>query len=278
MAIQNNPTSFTASHHFLFRNNEILLQLQSDSDRDIYVADKIGFLPSEKLLQRCLILQAASDWFTENDTDMSVMELESDCPNPSGCISVSIRTFFASANAELVNKAARAKSLLSWRKTTRFCSQCGTPLIDETHCTAKKCPHCNMQFFPRIEPAVIVVVHKDNQILLARHKQRIQNIWACLSGFVEVGETLEQCVYREIKEESGISVKNIIYRGSQGWPFPDQLMAGFTAEYDSGSLHEQADEILELKWFDQDNLPQEIPPAGSIAHTLITTSYKEYKR
>lgn len=115
---------------------------------------------------------------------------------------------------------------------------------------------------------MIVLVSKGDKILLARHKHRNTDVFTCLAGYVETGESLEECVAREIQEESGIKVTNIRYRGSQIWPFPDQLMTAFTAEWESGELVPEATEINELCWFSRDNLPP-IPRKGSVAYRLI---------
>ena len=133
-----------------------------------------------------------------------------------------------------------------------------------------ECPECANQIFPRINPCVIMLVKKGNKILLARHAQRNQDIYTCLAGFVEAGETIEQAVHREIMEETGIKVKNVKYFGSQSWPFPAQLMFGFTAEYDSGEIKLQPDEIADAAWFDRGNHPA-TPPEGSIAYKLINS-------
>jgi NAD+ diphosphatase len=122
--------------------------------------------------------------------------------------------------------------------------------------------------YPRLSPAIIVAVIKDNQILLASAKRFPVKFYSVLAGFVELGETLEECVKREVLEEVGVNVKNICYFGSQPWPFPDSLMIAFTAEHDSGEIKINSGEIEEAGWFSADSLPQ-IPPKISIAHHLI---------
>ena len=131
-----------------------------------------------------------------------------------------------------------------------------------------KCPNCGELLFPRIDPCIIVLVRKGDKILLARHTQRNQDIYACLAGYVEAGETIENAVRREIFEETGIKVKNIQYRGSQSWPFPRQLMLAFYADYESGEIKVQEEEIEDAKWFDINDLPA-TPAPGSIAYKLI---------
>lgn len=179
-----------------------------------------------------------------------------------------LRQFYAENNEETASKVFRAKALSEWRKKTVFCPRCGARLVDSTEFIAMQCPDCGDLLFPRIDPCIIVLVRKGDKILLARHVQRNQDIYACLAGFVEAGETIENAVRREIFEETGIKVKNIQYRGSQSWPFPQQLMLGFYADYESGEIKIQKEEITDARWFDRDNLPAS-PAPGSIAYKLI---------
>lgn len=187
---------------------------------------------------------------------------------PAGYAFKTIRQFFAENSGENSFRMARARALLSWRHDVRFCGCCGSELLPHASFTARECPHCGKLFFPRIEPCVIVLVNKGDKILLARHVQRNQDIYACIAGFMEVGESAEHAVRREIKEEVGIEVKNIRYRGSQSWPFPDQLMLAFTAEYESGEIVLQEEEISDARWFDREGCPAS-PQPGSIAYKLI---------
>ena len=179
-----------------------------------------------------------------------------------------LRQFYAEHDEETASKVFRAKALSEWRKKTVFCPRCGARLVESKDFTAMQCPDCGELLFPRIDPCIIVLVRKGEKILLARHAQRNQDIYACLAGFVEAGETIENAVRREIFEETGIKVKNIQYRGSQSWPFPQQLMLGFYADYESGEITLQKEEITDAQWFDRDNLPAS-PAPGSIAYKLI---------
>ena len=138
---------------------------------------------------------------------------------------------------------------------------------------AKECPKCGLLNYPRISPAIIVAVLKGNQILLARSRRFPGGFYSVLAGYVEPGETLEECVRREVFEEVGIEVKNIRYFGSQPWPFPDSQMIAFTAEYLSGDIKPDESEIVDAGWFLPENLP-EIPGKISIARSLLETSDK----
>ena len=131
-----------------------------------------------------------------------------------------LRTLFGTIREELVWVAGRANQLVDWDQSHRFCGRCGNPNRDKSDERAKICPDCGLINYPRLSPAVITAVLKDDRILLARNKNFKGSMFSVLAGFVEPGETLEDCVKREIQEEVGIGVKNIRYFGSQPWPFP----------------------------------------------------------
>ena len=181
-----------------------------------------------------------------------------------------LRALFISGRLEddLVFVSGLSNQWVQWYKSNRYCGQCGNPTTDQTEERAKICPKCGQIQYPRLSPAIIVAILKDHQILLA-HAQRFPvKFYSVLAGFVEPGESLEDCVRREVKEEVGLSLKNIQYFGSQPWPFPDSLMVGFTAEWAGGEINVDPKEILDAAWFSADNLPA-IPPKLSIARQLI---------
>ena len=164
--------------------------------------------------------------------------------------------------------ACRALGLLNWRAAHAYCGVCGEPLEDHPVEVARRCTACGHMEYPAISPAVIVRVEKEGKILLARHVQRIPDLYTCLAGYLEVGESAEDGVRREVREEVGIDVDQIRYAGSQPWPYPNQLMLAFKARWASGELALQAEEIAEARWFDPAELPA-IPPPGSVAYRLI---------
>ena len=179
-----------------------------------------------------------------------------------------LRALFGTLQDTLIWIAGRGNHLLYWHQTNRYCGKCGHETEDIANERAKICPQCHHIKYPRLSPAVIVAIVKDNRILLARNRNFKGSFYSVLAGFVEPGESLEQCVKREIKEEVGISVKNVRYFGSQPWPFPDSLMIGFVSDYASGEIVVDGSEIIEAAWFAKDELPQ-IPPKISIARQLI---------
>ena len=179
-----------------------------------------------------------------------------------------LRGLLGAIGEELFWVAGRANHLLDWDRSHRFCGQCGHPTEDKPDERAKRCPSCGLVNYPRLSPAVIVAVIKGDRILLARNKRFKGPFYSVLAGFVEPGETLEQCVQREIHEEVGLSVRNIRYFGSQPWPFPNSLMVGFVADYAAGRITVDDSELMEADWFSAQTLPT-LPLKISIARRLI---------
>ena len=201
-------------------------------------------------------------------TGCSGIELPAGTEAPAGFRFLPIPSyFFAHDDAENA-RASRMKGLVQWHAKTRFCPSCGQALQPGSIGNSLECPACGRLLFPRIEPCIITLVTRGDELLLLRNVKDREGIYACLAGFVEIGETLEQALRREVREETGLEVKNIRYAGSQAWPFPDQLMVGFYAEYDGGEIRIQESEIADARWFRRDALPK-LPRPGSIAWRLI---------
>jgi NAD+ diphosphatase len=167
--------------------------------------------------------------------------------------------------------AARASQTLEWSFAHAFCGRCGSPTDYSETELARLCPACGASFYPRLTPAVITLVSKGSEILLARGKSSRAGFYSLIAGFVEPGETLEQAVEREVLEEVGIEVRDVKYVASQSWPFPSQLMVGFTANHASGSLRINESELIDARWFRIDDFPGdiEIPSTFSISGRLI---------
>lgn len=165
--------------------------------------------------------------------------------------------------------AARAKGLLDWRHQHRYCGQCGQPTKALSGEPAMTCTPCSLRFYPRISPCIIVLVTRGPEVLLAQGVRHRSSGWySTLAGFVETGESAEQAVHREIREEVGVEVTGLRYQGSQTWPFPHQLMLGFWAEYAGGEIILAEDEIADAQWFSVNDLPR-VSPASSIAGWMI---------
>lgn len=198
----------------------------------------------------------------------------SDAPPAPGAELVGMRALFDLAPAETFAQAGLARQLLHWRLTHRFCGACGTALARHATERAMHCPACDLCFYPRINPVVITLISRGNQILLAHKAGGAVPFWSVVAGFVEANESLEHAVQREIAEEVGVRVKNIRYASSQPWPFPNNLMLGFTAEYESGDVKPDGVEIGEAGWFGRDSLPP-LPSRFSIARRLIDAFFAE---
>ena len=171
-------------------------------------------------------------------------------------------------DSELFSLAGKATQLSHMLHSQAFCSACGGKCeLAETE-LAMHCQQCRTSHYPRVSPCVIVAVRRQDQILLAQHPRHKTGLYTVIAGFVEAGETLEQCVAREVKEETGIEVINIRYFGSQPWAFPSNLMMGFLADYHSGELDPDYEELSDAIWAGRDELPL-LAPEGTIARALI---------
>lgn len=187
-----------------------------------------------------------------------------------------LRQLFGLINENLFWVAGRAIQVVKWDRTHQFCGQCGSRSQAKLNEYAKVCPNCGLISYPRISPAVIVAITKDSHILLARSHHFKSKFYSVISGFVEPGETLEECLRREVKEEVGIEIKNISYFGSQSWPFPGTLMIAYTAEYHRGEIIIDEEEIEDARWFTVENLP-DLPNPISIACHLINWFVEKQK-
>jgi NAD+ diphosphatase len=191
-----------------------------------------------------------------------------DCSTPEGMDFRGLRGLYSVLCDEVFWIAGRALQISTWDLSSRYCGRCGSHMDVSGIERAKVCPACGFKSFPRISPAVIVAVTKGNRILLARSYRFPVKIYSVIAGFVEPGETLEECIKREIEEEVGLQVKNIRYFGSQPWPFPNSLMIAFTAEYAGGVLQIDDEEIMDAGWYAADALPP-VPDKISVARRLI---------
>ncbi|PHI28717.1 NAD(+) diphosphatase [Budvicia aquatica] len=168
----------------------------------------------------------------------------------------------------LFQLAGRAVQLEEFYRAHKFCGYCGNKMHVSDREWACLCNHCRQRYYPQIAPCIIVAIRREDKILLAQHNRHRGGIYTALAGFVEVGETLEQAVAREVMEESNINVTNLRYISSQPWPFPHSLMVAYLADYAGGDLKIDKSELLDADWFHYDKLPQ-LPPPGTIARRLI---------
>ena len=187
---------------------------------------------------------------------------------PAGFTALGLREAFECLPGALCAVAGVAVQLVDWERSHRYCGVCATPMVRASEDRAMRCPHCQHACYPRVAPAVMVRVLRDEAILLARAPRFPEGMYSVLAGFVEPGETLEQTIHREVHEEVGVRVENLRYLASQSWPFPHSLMIAFSADYRSGEIRVDGEEIEAADWFRPDCLPR-LPGKISIARRLI---------
>ena len=199
--------------------------------------------------------------------DLQTSTFPEDGPVPS---QRELRELFHALPPEEFRDVARRQEIAEWRRVNRFCGCCGAAMQrhGDPAERAMVCPSCGYVAYPKITPAVIVLVTKGDSILLQRNSHYHVPYWSLVAGFVDAGENFEEAVRREIREEASIEVRDIRYFGSQCWPFPSNMMVGFRAEYASGELKPDGEEVMESGWFRRDELPP-IPRPRSLARALI---------
>jgi len=200
--------------------------------------------------------------------DCIAIRVAADTPEPAGWQWRGLRTLFLQVSDPLLALAGRAFQIVEWDRSHQFCGRCGARLRDKAGERAKECPACGHVVYPRVSPAMMVLVTRGKELLLARANRFPQAMYSALAGFVEPGESIEDCIHREVREEVGVEVDRLQYVASQSWPFPHSLMIAFTAEYAGGDMHPCDEEIVEAGWFPIDALPQ-LPSPVSIARQLI---------
>lgn len=189
---------------------------------------------------------------------------------PEGHLLVGLRELLGHVDQELFYLAGRAAQIIRWDLEHRFCGGCGKPTEQVAHERARTCGECGLTCYPRLSPSIIVLIHDGDRCLLARNANWPDGFYSTLAGFVEPGESLEQCLHREVGEEVGIRVRELRYLGSQSWPFPNSLMVGYHATYDGGEIVCQEEEIADARWFARDELDRiRIPPPTAISRWLI---------
>jgi NAD+ diphosphatase len=191
-----------------------------------------------------------------------------DAPAPAGCEWMPLRASYRVLPADAFRMAGRASEIVEWERAHRFCGRCGGRTAASGEALARRCTDCGSLHYPRLSPAVLVSVTRGDRILLARSPHFAPGMFSTLAGFVDPGESLEETVVREVREEVGIEIANVRYFGSQPWPFPSSLMVAFTAEHAGGELTPDPAEIEEAAWYTADEIPT-VPPPISLARALI---------
>jgi NAD+ diphosphatase len=195
--------------------------------------------------------------------------LDDEALAPAGYAWRGLRSLFGELDEALLGVAGRAAQIAEWARTHRFCGNCGGPMLRQEHERSVKCANCGHVAYPRISPAMMVLVRKGDAVLLAQHAQYAVQRFVPLAGFLEAGETIEEAVHREVFEEVGLRVQNLRYFGSQSWPFPHSLMIAFTADYLDGEIRVDPAEITEARWFGPDDAWPERVPQVSISSLLV---------
>ena len=201
-------------------------------------------------------------------TPVFAEEVDPEAEEPEGYEFDSLWSFLSTVDMNVFYLIGRAKQIIEWHQHHHYCGACGEVTSTAPLDRSRKCDSCNIAFYPRLSPSIIVLVYRGEEILLAKNAQARANFYSTLAGFVEPGESIEETVHREVFEEVGIRVKNLSYFSSQSWPFPNSLMLGFHAEYDSGEIVIQEDEIADAQWFHYTELPNK-PAMMSISGWLI---------
>lgn len=203
-----------------------------------------------------------------DDHPCVAVSLPKGTPVPDGLELCNLRSLYGSLREEWFAIAARAVQIIEWDRTHRYCGHCATSMTQMPTERAKICPSCGLRQYPRLSPAVIMLVYRGDELLLGRAPRFREGMYSVLAGFVEPGESLEEAVAREVQEEVGVAIQNIRYFGSQPWPFPNSLMIGFIAEYESGDITPDPAEIEAAGWFHRHDIPP-VPGKLSIARKLI---------
>lgn len=248
-----------APHNLLFRGDALLVR---ESDLTLPDADLASDMVSAS--QPFLPVGLLDDRYFRTTW------LEPDSAPASGFTFRKLRSLFGAIDEHLLAVAGRAYQIAEWARTHRFCGNCATPTIHVPGERCVRCPACGQVAYPRISPAMMVLIRRGDAILLARHANSPTRFFTALAGFLEAGESIEDAVHREVFEEVGLKVRNIRYFGSQPWPFPHSLMIAFTADYVSGDIVVDRTEIAEAAWFGPgDPFPRVAPLGLSIAGHLI---------
>lgn len=210
-------------------------------------------------------------------THCFAMEFPEGAPAPPGSSWENLRTLFSVLDDALFGIAGRALQIVDWDRTHQFCGRCGTPTEHKRDERVRVCPSCRLSAYPRVAPAIMALIRRGREVLLGRGPHFPRGMYSALAGFAGPGESLEQCLMREVAEEVNVSVGNIRYFASQPWPFPHSLMIAFTCEWTGGEIRPDPSEIEHAAWFDVFQLPR-LPSKISIARALIDSVTEEMRQ
>ncbi len=252
-----------ATPGFLLLLQSSSLVLHADTTQELFFDETVpaGLRPASGLLR-------IGDW---RGKPLRVARLPSELPLPDGCEALPFQGPDFRLDNTLATIAGRAAQILHWERRSRFCSHCGGAMVRLPGGWGKRCPACGDEHFPHIHPCIIVLVRRGDTLLLIRNATWSVGRFSLVAGFLDFGESLEECVRREVREEAAIEIDNIRYIGSQCWPFPSQVMVGFLADYAGGDVAADGVEVVEAGWFPEDELPMSPGGKRSIARWILDT-------
>ncbi len=265
----NKPDDFAANHkapadadsgdawYFVFRRGELICNTSQGAPEPV-TADEF----------RWFDMEVRSKHFLGHYLNRPCFAVAAKGTMAEGYVTLGLRGLLGRTNQSLFYLAGRAQQIIEWHESHEFCGRCGTGMEEHAQDRAKQCPSCQLISYPRLSPSIIVLITRGEEMLLARNAAWPNGMYSTLAGFVEPGESIEQTLHREVKEEVALDVTNLQYFGSQSWPFPNSLMLGFHAQYAGGDIVCQEGEIADAQWFSATNLPQ-IPPKTAISGWLI---------
>lgn len=257
--MQQNTVADTDGLLFVFQNNLLLVE-KKGNDLNIPKSRLEELLPGKISFSRFM--------GSYQNIPCHLVELENDFTPSHTHTWKNLRDTYPHLDHDLYLLASKAIQLIHWNSETRFCGQCGSPTNEHPTEYAKTCPACDFVAYPRLSPVVIMTIEHQDEILLGRAPHFPKGMYSPLAGFVEAGETLEEAVAREVKEEAGIAVNNIRYVTSQSWSFPHSMMLGFRSDYVSGEIVIEQEELEDVQWFHKNSLPV-LPSPISISRYLI---------
>lgn len=262
-----------AEYWFVFQNDRLLVK--NEGDNKLLSPEDLTTQSFSLIRQHVIATYEGSTYYTA--------EIASAVELPQEMHLVSLRQALELLGKDWYNMAVRASSIVNWDRNHQYCGRCSAETQHMPNSFERRCPACDLTFYPRISPSVIVLIQRGDDILMARGHHFMPGNYGLIAGFVESGESLEDAVHREVAEEVGIKVKNLVYFGSQPWPFPDSLMVAYTADYAGGELVIDPTEIEAADWYTLDNMPNYNRSSISIARALIdhyvtTQQHKRRKR
>ena len=274
-AINASPASCGGTLFFIFSKTSLLLQRQSDGSYTIPCTAEVPVkVHPWTHIMNVTPMEDGTLVKTLNIESPGTIEITDEGLRSAGYEFIGLRASFDYLPLDLYLKAGKCQELLYWDHNTQFCGVCGAPMKMHTD-ISKRCTACGKEVWPQLATAIIVLIHRGDEVLLVHARNFKGDFYGLVAGFVETGETLEQAVAREVMEETHLTIKNLTYFGSQPWPYPCGLMVGFMAEYESGDIHLQRSELSRGAWFRYDKLPQ-IPQKLSIARKIIDKWLKGY--